>query len=257
MPRIIFFIYGTICYLFFFVTFLYSVGFVTNFAVPVSIDGSVNKSLAEALLINLGLLGLFAVQHSVMARQGFKEKWVKIIPAPIERSSYVLASTICLASLMYYWQPMGGIIWQVDNELGRAALTSLGLTGWATVLVSTFLINHFDLFGLRQVWLYLINRPYTVLEFRTPFFYKYVRHPLYLGFVMAFWFTPTMTVAHLLFAIMTTGYILVAIQLEEKDLVDFHGEDYKEYQKSTPMIFPGVGRPGRKNPEVELEGNKN
>jgi methanethiol S-methyltransferase len=181
---------------------------------------------------------LFALQHSIMARPAFKRWWTKFVPEPIERSTYVLFASICLLLLFWYWQPLGGVIWNVESETARLILHTLCLFGFSVVLISTFLINHFDLFGLRQVWFYLIGKKYEHLPFRTPFFYKHVRHPLYFGFLIAFWSTPTMTAAHLFFAVMTTGYILTAIQFEEHDLIKQFGARYLEYKKSASMLIP-------------------
>ncbi|MEO5978886.1 MAG: methanethiol S-methyltransferase [Chryseolinea sp.] len=238
MKRVLFFLYGVIAYLIFFGTFSYAVGFVSTFVVPKNIDSVPTWHLGNALLINAALLSLFAIQHSVMARPGFKKWWTRIVPEVIERSTYVLLSSVCLLLLFWYWQPLGGVIWNVESESVRVILQVLCLFGFTIVLASSFLINHFDLFGLRQVWLYLLGRRYESLPFRIPFFYKYVRHPLYLGFLIAFWSSPTMTAAHLFFAIMTTGYILIAIQFEENDLVKHFGVKYLEYRKSAPMIIP-------------------
>ena len=235
--RIVAFLYGVACYLAFLAAFLYAIGFIGNFLVPKSIDSGMQMSFMNALAINAALLGLFAVQHSVMARQWFKRAWSRIVPTSVERSTYVLFSSLALLLLFWKWQPMGGVVWDVKSGLGRAALYSLYAAGWAIVLAATFLINHFDLFGLRQVWLHLLGRPYTQLEFRTPGLYRYVRHPLYVGWLLVFWSAPKMTLAHLVFAVATTAYILIAIQFEERDLIRFHAE-YAEYRRRVPMLVP-------------------
>jgi protein-S-isoprenylcysteine O-methyltransferase Ste14 len=238
LKRVATYIYGTVCYLLFFGTFLYAAGFIGNILVPKSIDSGRSGPLGEALLINAGLLALFAIQHSVMARPGFKRIWTRFVPQVIERSTYVLLSSLAMLLLFWQWRPMGGVVWSVENQTLRLTIYGLCITGWTIVFLSTWMINHFDLFGMRQVYLYLIGRDYTPLPFGTPFFYRHVRHPLYLGWLLAFWSTPTMTVAHLLFAVMTTGYILVAIQLEEKDLIEAYGERYQKYKARVPMILP-------------------
>jgi protein-S-isoprenylcysteine O-methyltransferase Ste14 len=230
--------YGVVCYLVFFVTFVYAIGFIGNMVVPKSIDGPTQTTLFRALLINMGLLSAFAVQHSVMARQWFKRAWTRIVPTPVERSTYVLFSSIALLLLFRFWEPLGGVVWQVDSVAARSAITTLYGLGWALVFVATLLIDHFDLFGLRQVWLYFQNRPYTHSRFRTPLFYKFVRHPLYLGWLVVFWSAPRMTASHLLFAFVTTAYIFVAIQFEERDLIRIHGISYQNYREGVPMIVP-------------------
>ena len=238
LKRISTFSYGVISYLIFFGTFLYAIGFIGNLIVPKSIDSGRTGPLSEALLIDAGLLMLFAVQHSVMARPWFKRAWTRFVPQPAERSTYVLLSSLALLLMFWQWRPIGVEIWHVEQTGIRIVLYGIFATGWALVLTSTFLINHFDLFGLRHVFLSLLGRPYTQLKFGTPILYRHVRHPLYLGWLFAFWGTPTMTVAHLVFAIATTAYIFVAIQLEEKDLVDAYGDQYRRYKQTVPMIIP-------------------
>lgn len=236
-------LYGAVAYAFFLATISYAAGFVGNFLVPKSIDSVPTVPFWTALLVNVGLLGLFAVQHSVMARPFFKRWLTGFIPSGAERSTYTLASSLALILLFYFWQPLGGMIWQVDNAIGQVLLYGGFAFGWLLVLATTFIINHFDLFGLRQVWLHFRGRPYTALKFATPGPYKLVRHPLYLGFFFAFWCTPTMSAAHLLFAVMTAGYILVGIYLEERDLEEAHPE-YTDYKRRTPMLVPRVGSDG-------------
>lgn len=246
MKRVVVFAYGVASYAVFFLTFLYACGWVGNLFVPKALDGEPTMSFVQALLTNVLLLGVFALQHSVMARPAFKRWWTKVIPEAAERSTYVLFSSLALILLFWGWQPMGGVVWDIQDPLGRAIAYSLFAFGWGLVLVTTFLINHFDLFGLRQVWLYLRGRQYTPLRFVTPGPYRLVRHPLYVGWLFAFWATPTMTAAHLLFAIVTTAYILIAIQLEERDLVAAHGEDYENYRRRVPMLLPRLfGRGGQ------------
>jgi methanethiol S-methyltransferase len=240
MQRIGVFVYGVLSYACFLVTFLYAIGFVGGFAVPRSIDSVAAGRIAVAAAVDLFLLAVFALQHSVMARPAFKRCWTRIVPEPAERSTYVLASSLALLLLFWQWRPIGGVVWQVEHTVGQAVLYGLFAAGWLTVLVTTFLINHFDLFGLRQVWLHLHGEPYRPLGFVTPGPYRHVRHPLYVGWLLAFWATPTMTAAHLLFALMTTAYILIAIRLEERDLGEVHGEKYAEYRRSVPMLVPQV-----------------
>lgn len=237
IKRIGFFVYGLVCYAIFFATFLYAIGFIGGFVVPTTLDGPARGPLAQGIAINAALLGVFALQHSIMARRWFKERWTRVVPPALERSTYVLLSSLALILVFWQWRPLGGVVWSVEDPAARAVLLSLFAFGWALVLVSTFLINHFDLFGLRQVWLYLRNRPYTSLKFGTPGPYRLVRHPLYVGWFFAFWMTPVMTYAHLLFAIATTAYILIAIQFEERDLVHAHPE-YADYRKNVPMLVP-------------------
>jgi len=230
---------GVTSYALFLLTFLYAIGFVGGIGVPTSLDGAPRSPLGMALMVNLGLLALFAVQHSVMARPAFKRAWTKIVPPAMERSTYVLLSNLALILLFWKWQPMGGTVWNFTDSTARVWLFGLSLCGWMLVLVSTFLINHFDLFGLRQVWAHFRGRDCEPLRFVVPGPYRMVRHPLYVGFILAFWATPTMSAAHLLFAVMTTAYILVAIQLEERDLVAEHGASYKDYRRRVPMLIPG------------------
>jgi len=238
MKRIAFFTYGVVCYALFFGTFLYGIGFLGNLVVPKSIDSGPVFPLAEALPVNAALLALFAVQHSVMARRGFKKWWTKFVPKPIERSTYVLFSSLCLDLLFWQWRAMGGTIWSVQNPVGEAALLGVFGFGVTLVLVSTFLINHFDLFGLRQVWLYLRGKEYTPLRFRIPTLYKIVRHPMYVGWMCFFWGAPTMTAARLAFASACTLYILIAIPIEERDLVAEHGKLYADYRRRVPALIP-------------------
>lgn len=235
--RLSIFIYGVLSYAVFFATYLYAIGFVGNLWVPKSMDSVREVPFTTALLIDLGLLGLFAIQHSVMARPAFKRWWTRIIPQTAERSTYTLLSSVALIALFAFWEPIGGIVWNVEAPVSKALIYGAYAFGWGLVLVSTFLINHFDLFGLRQVWLQLRGKPYTALQFKTPVLYRYVRHPLYVGWFFAFWATPTMTVAHLVFALATTAYILIAIQLEERDLIAEHPE-YAQYRERVPMLVP-------------------
>lgn len=238
MKRIAAFVYGIACYGVFFASLLYAIGFLGNFGVPKTIDGELEGSMVTALAVDGALLALFALQHSIMARPWFKRMWTRIVPEPVERSTYVLFSSCALLLLFWQWRPIGGTVWQIDNPVAQAAMYGLYAVGLLIVLLSTFLINHFDLFGLRQVYLYLKRRPYTQLEFGTPFFYRHVRHPLYFGWLLTFWAAPVMTVAHLFFAAMTTAYILIAIRFEEADLIAIHGDKYRQYRNQAPMIIP-------------------
>jgi protein-S-isoprenylcysteine O-methyltransferase Ste14 len=237
MSRILTLAYGAVSYEIFFLTFLYAIGFLGNVVVPKSIDSGASDPWSTALAIDLGLLSLFAVQHSLMARQGFKRLLTRVIPVAAERSTYVLASSLALIVLFWQWRPLGGSVWEVQHEVGRAALYGGFAFGWTLVLVTTFVINHFDLFGLRQTWRAFRGQPQTGLRFATPVLYRIVRHPLYVGWFFAFWSTPTMTMTHLLFAVTTTVYIVVAIQLEERDLMRAHPE-YDEYRRQVPMLVP-------------------
>lgn len=235
------FIFGVVSYAVFLATFLYALAFVGGFLVPTTLDGTPRMSFVPALAIDLGLLTLFALQHSVMARQGFKAWWTRIVPRQIERSTFVLLASLLLLFLFWQWRPMVGVIWSSEDRILSAALWTLFALGWGVALVSSVIIDHFDLFGVRQVYLYARGKPYTPPKFKVSLFYRYVRHPLLLGFMIAFWATPRMTVGHLLFAVVTTAYMLVAIRLEERDLVRFHGEAYEAYRRKTPMLFPWRG----------------
>jgi methanethiol S-methyltransferase len=238
MGRFAAMLYGVVAYAVFFATFLYAVGFVGNVFVPKAIDTNARPFSVVSLVVDALLLGLFATQHSVMARQGFKEVWTKLVPKPVERSTYVLLSSLCLVLVYWQWRAMLGNVWDVENPEAQRVLMGLFWLGWLQVLASTFMINHFDLFGLRQVYLYMNGREYTPIGFKTPMLYKYLRHPVMLGFLIAFWATPRMTVGHLLFAVATTSYVLVAIQLEERDLIRHHGDTYKQYRGRTSMLLP-------------------
>jgi protein-S-isoprenylcysteine O-methyltransferase Ste14 len=237
MKRTLVLLYGVVCYAVFFATFLYAIAFLGNFLIGNPIDAVPTLGTGQAIAVNIGLLAVFALQHSIMARPAFKRWWTRFVPVAAERSTYVLFSSLALILLFWLWQPIGAVIWQVESPLGKTLLYAGYASGWILLLVSTFLINHFDLFGLRQTWLYFRGRPYTEIAFRTPSLYKLVRHPLYVGWLLTFWCTPTMTAAHLLFALMTTAYILIAIQLEERDLIRAF-PDYASYRRKVPALIP-------------------
>ena len=236
MSRLIFLLYGLVSYALFFGTFLYAIYFVFTMT-----PDRPESPLVQALLVNGGFLGLFAVQHSVMARPWFKKRWTRIIPEPIERSTFVLLTSLILLGMITYWKPLPEVIWSLDNSMAVMFFQGLSGAGFLLVLVSTFLIDHFDLFGLKQVWDHWNGRTHAGPQFHDPLFYRMIRHPLYLGFMIAFWSTAVMTVDHLFFAVMTTGYMLVAIQLEEHDLITFHPGDYESYRKRVPMLIPWRG----------------
>lgn len=236
-------LYGLVVYLFFLATFAYAIGFVGNLPfLPKTIDSGAAAPLAEALVVDLALLGLFAVQHSVMARRGFKRWWTRVVPESVERSTFVLAASAVLALLLWQWRPIAEpLVWSVDQAAGRLALQAVFWIGWAVLLISTYLIDHFELFGLRQVWTNLRGGALPTPTFHTPLFYRHVRHPIYLGFVLAFWAAPQMTAGHLLFAAASTGYILVGIWFEERDLVAQFGERYRVYRQQVGMLVPKFG----------------
>ncbi len=238
MGKIISFLYGVISHVLFLLVFMYMVAFLGNFIVPKSIDSGAVGAFGLALIVNILLLALFTIPHTIMARPGFKQWWTTIVPNHIERSTYVMISNLLMILLMWQWQPMVGVVWRVENPVGALILWSLFGIGWVSIVITSFMINHFDLFGTRQVYLHLLNREYSPLEFKTRGFYNYVRHPLMVGWIVAFWSTPDMTVGHLVFAVGTTVYILIAIQIEERDLVKFHGEAYESYRRRVSMIVP-------------------
>ena len=243
--RITIFLYGVVSYAIFFVTFLYAVGFIGNFGVPRTLDAGPSRPFVESLLIDLGLLALFALQHSVMARPAFKRWWTRLVPPAVERTTFVLFASLALLLLYWQWRPMTDIIWSVTDPLGAIMLHVVSGIGWTVVLASTFMINHFELFGLRQVLARLLRQELPPPKFKTPMLYKSVRHPIYLGFLIAFWATPTMTAGHLLFAIATTGYILIGIWFEERDLIALFGDQYRRYREQVSMLIPLPGRRSR------------
>jgi protein-S-isoprenylcysteine O-methyltransferase Ste14 len=252
MSRIAAAVYGFVAYVVFLGSFLYAIVFVGNFLVPRTVDSGPAAPPAQALLIDALLLSAFAIQHSGMARQGFKRWWTRIVPAVIERSTYVLVSSLLLIGMYVWWRPVTNTIWAVESPAVRAAIWAVFAAGWLLVLLSTFMISHWDLFGLRQVWLNLRQRDLTPIPFQVRFLYRFVRHPLLLGFIIAFWATPRMTAGHLLFAIATTGYTLVGIQLEERDLVRSLGVKYEEYRRRVPMLIP-IGGGGGSEPTSTAE----
>jgi protein-S-isoprenylcysteine O-methyltransferase Ste14 len=253
MKRICCFVYGVTCHGLFLATFAAMAGFVGNLGLPKTIDSPSTMGMGAAVAINLGLMLLFGLQHSVMARPRFKALWTKIIPAPIERSTYVLASCVVVWALMLLWQPIDVTAWDVASQPGRGFLWGLFAAGWLMVPAVSLAINHFDLFGTRQVWLYLNRRQYKPLPFKLPLMYRHVRHPLYLGWALAFWATPTMTFGHMLFSGVLTLYMGLAAVLEERDLVAHFGRRYRDYQEETPMFVPVIGKLRLKRPAVELQ----
>jgi protein-S-isoprenylcysteine O-methyltransferase Ste14 len=250
MKKLAALIYGVACYALAMASFVYLGASLAGVGVPNAIDAAPTAPFATALLVNVLLIAIFAVQHTVMARPAFKAWWTKLVPRPVERSTYVLLSAVALGLLLYFWQPLGGPIWTVTDPAARAVITGVYGLGWVMVVSVTFLIDHFDLFGLRQVVLYARGREYSYLPFGTPGPYRWVRHPLYVGWLIVFWTTPTMTVSHLVLAALITTYILVAIRFEERNLVTYHGERYAEYRRQVPMLVPALRRrvAGRKAP---------
>jgi methanethiol S-methyltransferase len=242
MAKFMAFLYGIVAYLAFAVTIVYAIGFVAGLVVPKTIDSGAVVPLTEAIVVNLLLMSLFAVQHSVMARPQFKKWWTQFVPVAVERSTFVLFSSLALLLLFWQWRPIPAVVWQVSNPEVATSLLVLGLFGWLLVFISTFLINHFELFGLHQVANHLAGRPMPAARFRTPMLYNLVRHPIYLGFIIFFWATPVMTAGHLLFAAVTTAYIFVGIALEEHDLIAVFGDEYRRYRQRVAMIVPFFGK---------------
>ncbi|MBS0396178.1 MAG: isoprenylcysteine carboxylmethyltransferase family protein [Proteobacteria bacterium] len=257
MDRSLAVLYGVAVYLLFLATFGYTIGFVEGIPGLKTLDSGAPGDVVVAVVVDAALLLLFALQHTIMARRGFKRWWTRFVPAAVERSTFVLAASLAVALLIWQWRPLAGVVWSVTDPGGRLLLFALSALGWSVLLVSTFLINHFELFGLHQVYEFWRRRPFVPPAFKTPVFYRYVRHPIYLGFVLAFWATPQMSAGHLLFAIATTGYILVGILFEERDLIAHFGEEYRRYRERVPMLVPFLGRraspAGQREPGVPLK----
>lgn len=249
MNRLLALVYGVLAYVLFLGTFLYAIGFLGNVTVPTSIDHGRQSSLLQAVAVDVLLLSSFAIQHSVMARHGFKRQWTRIVSWHVERSTYVVASSLVLALLLRQWRPIPGIIWDLRGSWAGTILNVLFWVGWGLLLLSTFLINHFELFGLNQVWSYFRGQEWHRPAFRTPLFYRLVRHPIYLGFLIAFWSAPVMTAGHLLFSMATTGYLFVGIYFEERDLIAIYGAAYREYRRRVPMLVPFLKRPDKPEPQ--------
>jgi methanethiol S-methyltransferase len=256
VSRVMVLIYGGASYGIALAVFVYSMGFIGGFLTPTMLDGAPDRPLGQALLINLALLAAFALQHSVMARPAFKKRWTRIVPPAAERSTYVLASSIAFGALCLWWAPIGGVIWEAPAGVLREGIIALYIFGWALLLSTTFLIDHFDLFGLKQVWRYFTGETHQAPQFHTPGLYKLVRHPLYIGWLTIFWAAPTMTSAHLLFALITTAYILIAIRFEERDLVGQFGERYVAYRAVTPMLAPRLARADRPRVLAETQARE-